>query len=65
MSHGQFEGGGGGRIHVDTRYLKSAKNILKYLYFHKICPPGQSTGGEVVRQNFTVVHKAEGGVQKW
>ena len=48
-------GGGGGiyacsrgilegraRVYVDTRSLKFAKNVLKYLYFYKICPSGQS-----------------------
>ena len=39
------EGDGGARIHVDTRFPKSAKNILKYLYFHEICPREQSGGG--------------------
>ena len=38
------EGGRGSKIHVDTRSPKSAKNILKYLYFYKISPRGQSRG---------------------
>ena len=55
-------GGGGGqsRIHVDTRSPESAKNILKYLQFHTICPRGQSMG-EGVRKNSTDVHEGGGG----